>query len=297
MNFINVFVSEGKNVSIKANNLSVEGEETMTFPLEDIGVVMLENHKCNITVRALSKLTEYGSTVFVCDERHLPSAVLLPANSYYKPLFNYNLQVSISKPRLKNLWKKIIEKKIYNQAQCLIKNGIDSGKLVDLAQSVLSGDADNKEAQASAFYFPKLFGKNFTRDDDCLINSCLNYAYAIVRGVIARHICARGFLPCLGIFHCNTFNAFNLADDFIEPFRPIVDFFVYNSLDDLGPQFGPHTKKKLFTILNLQVYSGEEKHNLSYAIEREVESIIGYYSGNDKILFPTICSKEQKVYE
>ena len=297
MNFINVFISEGYRVSIQNNNLLIEGEVNETRPLEDIGVVLLENHKCSITVRALSKLTEYGSTVFVCDERHLPSAVLLPSNSYYKPLFNYNLQVSIAKPRLKNLWKRIIEKKIYNQAQCLIKNGIDAGKLTELAQSVFSGDSDNKEAQASAFYFPKLFGKNFTRDNDCLINSCLNYAYAIVRGVIARHICARGFLPCLGVFHCNSFNPFNLADDLIEPFRPIVDYFVYNNVDDLGTSFGPHSKKLLFSILNLEVYSDNEKHSLSYAVEREVESIIGYYSGNDKILFPSICSKEQKVYE
>ncbi len=297
MNFINVFVSKEYKISIKNNCLALSGEEENTFPLEDIGVIMLENHRCSISIKTLSKLTEYGATVFVCNDQHLPSAVLLPANSYYKPLFNYNLQVSISKPRLKNLWKRIIEKKIYNQTQCLIKKGINAGKLTDLCQSVLSGDSDNKEAQASAFYFPQLFGKDFVRDNDCLINSCLNYAYAVVRGVIARHICARGFLPCLGVFHCNSFNAFNLADDFIEPFRPIVDYFVYNYIGELGPDFGTHSKKILFSILNLQVYSGEEKHSLSYAIEREVESIISYYSGADRILFPAICSKDQKVYE
>lgn len=297
MNFINVFISKNSKISINRNNLLVKGEEENSFPLEDVGVVIIESLQSNISTMALNKLSQYASTVFVCDEKHLPSAVLLPCNSYYKPLFNYKLQVNISKPRQKNLWKRIIEQKIYNQSQCLIKCGIDAGKLTLLYQSVLSGDSDNKEAQASAFYFPQLFGSSFIRDDDNLINSSLNYAYSIIRGVIARHITARGFLPCLGIFHCNSYNAFNLADDLIEPFRPIVDYFVYSYLDEIGPEFNSNTKKKLFTILNLQVYSGNEKHTLSYAIERLIESVISYYSGNDILLFPSICSKEQKVYE
>ena len=297
MNFINVFISQDSKISISNNNLLVSNTEENTFPLEDIGVVMIESQRSTISTRAISKLTEYGATVFVCDEKHLPSTVVLPCNSYYKPLSNYYIQVGISKPRQKNLWKKIIEQKIFNQAQCLIKNGIDAGKLISLSQTVLSDDSDNKEAQASAFYFPRLFGSDFVRDNDNLINSCLNYGYAIIRGVIARHISARGFLPCLGIFHCNSYNPFNLADDFIEPFRPIVDYFVYNNLDKLGPEFGVHSKKLLFTILNLLVYSSGERHSLAYAIEREVESCIAYYSGNDNLLFPSICSKEQKVYE
>lgn len=297
MNFINLFVSQEYKVSIKNNSLYLCGEEERNFPLEDIGVVMIENNRCAITAKALSKLSQVGAVVFVCDDRGYPASILLPINTYYRPLLNYKLQVSISKPRQKQLWKNIIERKIYNQATCLIKNHKDGGKLFDLAQSVFSGDVDNKEAQASAYYFPALFGKGFSRDQDNIINSCLNYGYALVRGLISRHICARGFLPCLGIFHSNTYNAYNLSDDLIEPFRPIVDYFVYNNLHNLGDEFNSQSKKVLFTMLNLEVFSGKERHVLSYAVEREVESIIAYYSGKDTLILPEIYNKGQKEYE
>lgn len=297
MNFINVFVESGSRIFVESNNLVVEGSEKHTFPLEDVGVVMLDNHASTVTVHALSRLVDYGAVVFVSDAKHLPTAYVLPCNGYYKSIFNYALQESISKPRKKNLWREIIRKKIYNQADCLRRLGRNSEKLFDLSSAVLSGDSGNREAQAAAYYFPKLFGEGFTRGDDCDINSTLNYGYAIVRGLIARHICARGFLPCNGIFHHNTFNAFNLADDIIEPFRPIVDFYAYHTVIANGLAFGPNVKRIMFSVLNYDIVSGDEVHTLANAVERTVESIVGYYAGKDELLFPSINGLGYHEYE
>lgn len=297
MNFINVFVSDEYRIGIEKNCLALSGAEKYFFPLEDIGTVMLENNRCTISVNALSKLSKCGATVFVCDEKHLPSAELLPCNDYYKAYARYKTQISISKPRLKNLWREIIKAKIANQSDCLCRCGIDSVRLDELNSSVRSGDSGNVEAQAAAYYFPVLFGRGFTRDEENGINAALNYSYAIVRGIIARQIASRGFLPCVGIFHRNEYNAFNLADDLIEPFRPIVDYFVYNCRDMLTDGLSPIVKKKLFSIVNLEVVSGKEKHSLAYAVEREVESVISYYEGGDKLLFPAICGLAAHEYE
>lgn len=297
MNFINVFVSDEYRIGIEKNCLALSGAEKYFFPLEDIGTVMLENNRCTISVNALSKLSKCGATVFVCDEKHLPSAELLPCNDYYKAYARYKTQISISKPRLKNLWREIIKAKIANQSDCLCRCGIDSARLDELNSSVRSGDSGNVEAQAAAYYFPVLFGRGFTRDEENGINAALNYSYAIVRGIIARQIASRGFLPCVGIFHRNEYNAFNLADDLIEPFRPIVDYFVYNCRDMLVDGLSPIVKKKLFSIVNLEVVSGKEKHSLAYAVEREVESVISYYEGGDKLLFPAICGLAAHEYE
>jgi len=297
MNFINVFVEGEYSIKVKNSSLVLEGKESHSYPLSDVGVVMLESLKSNISVYALNALVEAGATVFVCNDRHLPTAVLTASNDYYKPLHRYKLQTEVSKPRLKRLWREIIRSKISNQAECLSRAVGNVGKLIELCDAVKSGDSDNLEAQAAAYYFPKLFGRGFIRDSVDGVNAALNYAYSIVRGILCRQICARGFLPCLGIFHKNEYNGFNLADDLIEPFRPIVDYFVYTIKDELVYGLTPLVKRKLFSIVNLEVESGNERHSLAYAAEREVESVIAYYDGRDELLFPKLIGTAQHCYE
>lgn len=297
MRFINVFVESEARVKVDKNNLVVETNERNVFPLEDVGVVMLDNHASTISVHALSRLIDYGAAVFVCDQKHLPTAYALPCNDYYKPIFNYELQQSISKPRKKSLWRELVRKKIANQADCLRRLGKPAERLYELSDSVLSGDSDNREGVAAAYYFSRLFGDDFTRGTDCDVNSTLNYGYAIVRGLIARNICARGFLPCLGVFHHNVFNAFNLADDLIEPFRPIVDFYAWHTVVANGLAFGAAVKREMFAVLNYDVFSGSEKHTLVNAVERFVESVIGFYAGKNDLIFPSICGMGFHDYE
>ncbi|MBQ9486047.1 MAG: type II CRISPR-associated endonuclease Cas1 [Clostridia bacterium] len=298
MSFINVFIENTCSVSTQNGSLLLKSaEKQAVYPIEDINCVMIDCLYVNASVYTLNKLCESGATVIVCDERHLPSCTLMPFNKYYKKLSVLNKQLSISKPKIKGLWQAIIRKKINNQADCLTFNGKSGGiTLAETAKTVLSGDADNAEARAAAFYFKNLFGKDFSRNEENFINGCLNYCYSIVRAILCRHLAARGFECSIGIFHKNQFNNFNLADDLIEPFRPLVDNFVYNVCK--GHTEIAEIKKTLFGIVNLNVKSGTEIHGLSNAAERFVESVLGFYNGaNEKLCFPEIYDLTAHAYE
>ena len=214
MAYINVFVSKDAKIYVKNNQLCLESEENkVDFPLEDVNSVMIENLNTVITTYTLSALAERGIVCFVCGQNHLPNGVFLPAYSHYQTLLQYNNQVNLSKPLQKQIWKRIIENKIKNQDRVLALKG-ESGVLKSLYETVLSGDSSNNEAKASLIYFKLLFGDDFTRRDETNgINAFLNYGYSIVRSFIARSIVSHGFMPFLGVCHCNQFNQFNLADD------------------------------------------------------------------------------------
>ncbi|MBR5388939.1 MAG: type II CRISPR-associated endonuclease Cas1 [Clostridia bacterium] len=299
MPFINVFIESPCNVSVKNASLVLKNDENcIEYPLEDVNCVMIDCLYNNVSVYAMNKLCENGATVIVCDDKHLPSSVLLPFNKYYKRLTVIENQFNASKPKIKTLWQNIVKKKISNQGDCLRYNGIEGDKyLYALSKNVLSGDSENAEAQAAAFYFKRLFGEKFSRNEDNFINACLNYCYTIVRSLICRHISARGFEGSLGIFHKSRLNNFNLADDLIEPFRPIADNFVYNVCG--GEEvFSPEIKKRLFGIVNLNVKIKKEVHALSYAVERMSESLLSFYDGKSSdIILSEIYDLNMHVYE
>ena len=196
------------------------------------------------------------------------------------------------------MWQAIIRKKIGNQSDCLSFNGKDGAKtLAEMSKTILSGDADNTEARAAAFYFKNLFGRDFSRNDGDVRNTYLNYCYSIVRSLICRHLAARGFECSIGIFHKNQFNNFNLADDVIEPFRPIIDNYVFNVCRD-ETAFNPAVKRLLFGIVNLNVVSGKEIHSLSNAVERFTESLLNYYNGKKQgLIMPGVYDLSMHSYE
>ena len=159
-----------------------------------------------------------------------------------------------------------------------------------------SGDKTNAEASAAAIYFRYLFGGEFTRSDESPINAALNYGYAIVRGYLARIIASHGFEPSLGLHHHSELNPFNLADDLIEPFRPLVDLFVFQKCD--FAEFDITTKRELQNILNYEMLSGGERHTMAYAAERFVNSVIAAYDSPDrKLLVPSFCELKRHEYE
>ena len=223
--------------------------------------------------------------------------VLLPHQGYYKRLSVLELQAALSRPRRKQLWKMIVRRKLEGQGACLRFFGKTkiAEKLEALALQVNSNDSDNKEAEGARMYFPALFGDGFTRGEENDINGALNYAYAIVRSLIARHLSARGFECAYGIFHKNQFNAFNLADDMIEPFRPIVDCFVASKMQG---SLDASRKRELFRIVNLDVDSGGQAHSLSNAVERMAESLLAFYRGErDDVVMPRLIGTAEHLYE
>lgn len=299
MGYINVFLSSPCSLSIKNKQLVVQGKEVVSFPLEDVNSVMVENSQSNISAYVLQKMAEYGVATFFCDDKHLPNGILLPFNGYYRQSKTQNEQFEAPKALKKQLWQKIVICKIRNQAECIrLTSGEICDELLAIAKNVLSDDRSNQEAVAAQLYFKTLFGKKFSRKEDVFVNACLNYGYAIVRGLVARTLAASGFNTNYGIHHKNQFNAFNLADDIFEPYRPCVDVVVKDLIESGYDDFLPEVKRKLFSVVNMDVMIDDEVQSLSYSVKLTVESLSKSFQNKSPMLkMPTLIEFNHHKYE
>lgn len=298
MGFINVFVGSQCYFKIKNKQLVLtkENNDSISYPIEDLNSIIIENEQSNISVKTLTELANKNVIVYLCDEKHLPSCYLLGYNSFYKNLMVYKYQVDLSKPITKQLWKDIIKHKILNQIKvlelCNIENDLDK-----YIADIKSDDADNIESVVANKYFKLLFGKEFVRRRTNLINSALNYGYAIIRGAIARTVVAHGLQPFLGIHHKNQLNNFNLVDDLIEVYRPVVDLFVVNNFQNQeSDELTPQMKVLLHSLLASDVKIQNGVYDVSTSIDIFVASYVSSIeSQKNKIKFPEIL--EFKVHE
>ena len=221
MGYRNLIVANAKRLSVKDCQLLIDD---VSVPVEDINSLLIENQNAMFSAYVLQYLANQGVVVYVCDTKHSPNAVLLPLIAHSRHLKMLKYQIEISKVLQKRLWQKMVVAKLENQSRCLslIDDFVGAKHIKLMQKKVLSGDPKNIEAQAAAYYFKRIYGKQFIRSRESITNAMLNYGYAIVRGMIARSIVCHGYEPSLGIFHKSELNGFNLADDFIEPFRPLV---------------------------------------------------------------------------
>lgn len=264
-------------ISCQQGQLIVQGDVSASFPVEDLLSVLIESRQCTLTTAALAALAAEGVTVFVCDEKHIPCAITLPFARHSRQLEITRCQLRWTQPARNRWWQQIVQAKIRNQAECLAICGHcePSSLLCKQAAGVRSGDRENREATAAALYFPALFGSCFTRGcENDARNAALNYGYAILRGCMARCLAVYGFIPWLGLHHDNTLNAWNLADDMMEPYRPVVDLFVAEQVAQDAP-LDTHLKSCLFNLLNMEIRSGSQRHSVAYAMERQVQSLRG----------------------
>ena len=253
MGFRNIKIDSHVKLSIKNQQLYIETDILRQIPLEDINCILIENQTVTVSAYLLQKMADMGITVYVCDEKHLPNAVLLPMVRHSRHFKILKYQIEAGKPLQKRLWQQIVVRKIRNQALCLAYLDLDgSEELMKMCKEVQSGDRTHVEAKAAAFYFKSLYGLGFSRGNDHVINSALNYGYAIVRGLIARSIVCYGLEPSIGVFHHSELNNFNLADDMIEPFRPLVDLYVSQNYDvaEIDSDLTPERKRDIFGIIN-----------------------------------------------
>ena len=286
-------------LSLRDGQLVIRTDREHTVPLEDISALLLENQRSTITTAALARLGQCGCAIFFCDEKHIPCAVTTPFQQHSRALTVLQSQLEATEPLKKRLWQSVVKAKIGNQAACLRLAGKEQAArtLSALADRVRSGDSDNAEATAALQYFPALFQEGFTRSEENGWNAALNYGYAILRGCTARTLAVYGFLPSLGIHHRSALNAFNLADDLMEPFRPLVDLLVYSSADPAEP-LTPERKRTLFNCLNLEILSGGQKHSVSYAIDREIQSLRRAFSEKQaELTLPALTALKQHGYE
>lgn len=294
MNWRILYFSKPAKINLLHSQLQYtpfEGD-IVTIPIEDISVIVLESNQILLTTALLSKCTKNNILIFICNESHIPCGTFIPFHNHSRFSQIAKIQINTKEPLKKRLWQKIIKSKIYNQATVLKKFKLNNHSLLEnISKNVKSGDVDNLEAYSARTYWQSLFF-NFTREQDNNINSALNYGYAILRGAIARTLSANGLFPCFGINHSNDLNAFNLADDIIEPFRPFLDFKVY-SMHLKNTNFKNellNTKDKTFltSVLIDKCLYNNERTSILNAIELTVESFVSALKTNnyDLLILP-----------
>ncbi|KAF2518535.1 type II CRISPR-associated endonuclease Cas1 [Flavobacterium salilacus subsp. salilacus] len=291
-----LFFSNPAYLSTKNEQLVVSFPEDIklpvTIPIEDLGYIVLEHPQITLTNGLMGKLIENKTAVITCDKQHLPNAILQPLTGHSVQTERYRHQLNASVPLKKNLWQQTVSVKIANQAHHLSAIGKDSKKLKRWANEVKSGDVENHEAIAAAFYFQSLFSHvpDFSRNQKGMApNGLLNYGYAILRAVTARALISSGLLPSVGVFHSNKYNAFCLADDIMEPYRIYVDALVYDitqkhhNYEDLTHEL----KTILLAIPAMDVVLEGKRSPLMVAMSRTTNSLYECYAGiSRKILYP-----------
>lgn len=264
-----------------------------TVPIEDIGIIVLENQQITITNGLVDKLVNNNAAIVNCNKQHLPVGMVLPLNGHTEQNERFRVQLNASVPLKKNLWQQTIQAKITNQAGLLRERGIHTDNMLHWAKKVTSGDAQNHEARAAAYYWQTLFDhlEGFTRFRGGMPpNNLLNYGYAIIRAVCARALVGSGLLPTLGIHHANKYNAYCLADDIMEPYRPYVDVIVAHLVDNYDDltELTPSMKRELLKAPAMDVVIEGKKSPLMVGMSRTTNSLYECFAGQRrKILYPT----------
>lgn len=269
-----------------------DDKEEVTVPIEDLGYIVLEDPQITITNGLLMKLVQNKTAVITCDKQHLPCSFLQPLVGHSEQTERMRHQLNASLPLKKQLWQQTISAKVNNQANHLLRREKNALKLKRWVNEIRSGDTGNIEAIAAAHYFQTLFENisDFSRNQKGVPpNNLLNYGYAILRAIAARALVSSGLLPSVGIFHSNKYNAFCLADDVMEPYRPYVDAMVYDivetgcNIEELGKSI----KTELLMIPALDVVIDGKQSPLMVAMSRTTNSLYECFSGiGRKVLYP-----------
>lgn len=290
------FSVQGVKLRVRLGQLRIErnGSLLESVPLGDIAVVILANPMITLSQPVLQGLSDSGAVTIICNEKSLPVGLCYPLVGHHIQTNRMRTQALVQKPVLKRLWQQIVRKKIEFQSAVLFALFQDDADLKSLMKTVKSGDTDNREGTAARRYWAKLFGSagGFRRlpEGDDPINSALNYGYAILRAAVARGISAAGLHPSLGIFHHNKYNPFCLADDLMEPLRPVVDYAVYHLYTEgtLTGELTPRLKKIIIDTLTGRYLVNGMQETLFETSAKIAESLTRVYEERDeKLLLPS----------
>ena len=286
-------------VDIETDNLSLavhRGFLTVTagseargrIALDDIGALIVHAHGTTWSTSVFTRLSDRGIPVVICGTNHAPAAMVWPLEGHHLQGARMRAQLAASRPLAKQLWAQVIKAKIRMQGHILARHGHEAGAFDLLARKVRSGDPDNIEAQAARRYWKTLFGPDFSRDRDAAgANGLLNYGYTVLRAIVSRAICAAGLHPTIGIFHANRANAFALADDLMEPYRPLVDQLVLGLVDAGQADVDTAAKQALTAIATLDLPGPAGLSPLSVQVQRFVHSLaISFETGTAALEFP-----------
>lgn len=286
-----ILIENEVDIKLKLDNLVIykSGNE-IWIPMDDISVIILDNLKINITVRMLSLMAEHNIALIVCDIKHNPLGFYCSYDNHSRMSKMIGNQISRTRGFYDELWKIIVKSKIENQAQVLELLDKSSDTVIDMRkfkENVSDGDKSNREAHGAKIYFNTLMNTSFSRgNEDILLNSGLDYGYAILRSYIARLCVGYGLNTQIGIHHKNEYNRFNLVDDVMEPFRPIVDIYVYRILNG-EEYFKQEHRHKIINLLNHYIKYNNKKMILCNALEEYIERMSSYISGREvDLVFP-----------
>lgn len=282
-----VYVLESEHMRLKLDNLFIEkNREKFMIPLSDISMVIAEGGTTVVTIRLLAAFAKYNIVLIVCDDKHLPVGIYLSSNQHFHAYKRLMCQLSWNQEQKNQIWNQIIKYKILNQREvlCFYEKDFESTKLLlSYISDIHDGDSSNREGHAAKVYFNSLFGQGFRRESQCetdAINAGMNYGYTIFRAQLARVVCGFGLNPILGVFHKNEYNSFNLVDDLIEPFRQIIDFWVYENLKD--SQFLTFKNRQdIIALLSCKVLYDKQKVTVATAMEKYVSAFIGAMESGD----------------
>lgn len=281
MGWRSVIITQPSYLSLSVNALQIRrDDQQLQVPLEDISMLVIDHPQVTLTTQLLTACAEQQICVITVDASHLPNGIYLPFMAHSRALKVMRTQLGLAQPLRKRLHQQLIQQKIRNQAACLLQAEQQgyAKHLLSLAERVRSGDSDNHEAQAAQVYFQALFMSGFHRRDERPYNAALNYGYAVIRAAIARCLVSYGFQPAFGLFHHSEQNAFNLADDVIEPYRAFVDAWVQQHFpEEAALEMNRETKALLVSLLHEDIvhshHAPDSACTLLAAIEATVISL------------------------
>lgn len=293
MAFRVIFIENEVAIKVKLNNLVItKNDRDVWVPLDDISMIVLDNLSSVITARLLAQLSEAGIGLMLCNQQHLPTGFYSSYDNHSRSSKVIGYQIEKDRTYYDALWRDVVIAKIKNQSKAYVhmKRDADGGKrILEFIEDITEGDETRREAHAAKVYFNLLMGTSFSRgNEDILLNSGLDYGYAVLRGYIARVCVGYGLNTQLGIHHKNEYNRFNLVDDLMEPFRPFVDEVAYDMMTD-AEYFMPAHRHRLTSILNMKMMYRNKKMYISNVIENYVEQYASLImERGDSLIFPDI---------
>ena len=293
MGYRQVIIKKSEKLHFKDNQLIIDKDESSTkVPLEDINYILIEDSSTILTTRLLAELGKNAISLIVCDERFEPTSIMYPYNYHFKQLDVFSHQLEIDDSIKNEFWNQIVKRKIENSIRVMEMNSKEEfpiSKLTEYLNEITDGDSKNREGLAAKMYFRSLFGSDFIRFYDDNVNAALNYGYTIIASAIIRNLAVYGLNTYLGIHHSSKINNFNLAYDFLEPYRSVVDKFVYDNKDDIVLPLSFEFRKKLINLLNEEVLHQNKKYTTEYSIGLLIKSYIKSFStGEIKLDLPSI---------
>lgn len=305
MGFRQIYIKEAKKLSLNNNCLIVnrgDAKEPLSFPLEDLDLIFVEDPNAVVTARLISESAKHGVSLIFCGANYLPVAETIPINGHYLQSSLLDLQIGLLPSKKNKFWETIIKQKIANQIEVINAANCDIdaiGKLKEYQSQVKFGDEKNMEGQAAKEYFKSLYGPDFTRFGDSSITCALNYGYSVITGAVIRSVAFSGLNDNLGVWHHSAQNANNLSCDLVEVFRAVVDYYVYDHLDCLTIPLSMDIRRGLVNLLNYYVEIGGKKYQVSYAIGLLVNMYVDYLRNGDisQISLPKFFVNEESHFE